>query len=75
MAAAGFWHFNATLHPTSDWIVQQLREAFPFPCPYRYGLFDHDAKFGNEALTFLKSSDLKPMRTGVRGPWQNATAE
>jgi transposase InsO family protein len=55
--------------------VQQLREAFPFPCPYRYVLFDHDAKFGNEALTFLKSSDLKPMRTGVRGPWQNATAE
>jgi hypothetical protein len=21
--------FNVTLHPTSDWIVQQLREAFP----------------------------------------------
>jgi hypothetical protein len=50
------------LHPTSDWIVQQLREAFPLPCPSRYVLFDHDAKFGNEVLTFLKSSDLKPMR-------------
>jgi hypothetical protein len=22
-------HFNATFHPTSDWIVQQLCEAFP----------------------------------------------
>ena len=29
-------HFNVTFHPTSDWIVQQLREAFPLPCPYRY---------------------------------------
>jgi hypothetical protein len=24
-------HFNVTFHPTSDWIVQQLREAFPLP--------------------------------------------
>jgi hypothetical protein len=22
-------HFNTTAHPTSDWIVQQLREGFP----------------------------------------------
>ena len=26
-------HFNCTTHPTSDWIVQQLREALPLPCP------------------------------------------
>jgi hypothetical protein len=54
-------HFNVTLHPTSDWIVQQLREAFPLP------LFDHDAKFGKEVLNFLKSSDLA-VRTSVRSP-------
>jgi putative transposase len=24
-------HFNVTFHPTSDWIVQQLREASRFP--------------------------------------------
>ena len=41
-------HFNATAHPTGDWIVQQLREALPWPCPYRYILFDRDAKFGGE---------------------------
>jgi hypothetical protein len=46
--------FNATLHPTSDRIVRQLREAFPLPCPYRYVVFDHDAEFGNEVLQFLK---------------------
>ena len=48
-------HFNVTFHPTSDWILQQLREAFPLPCPYRYVLFDNDAKFGNDVLKFLKS--------------------
>ena len=29
-------HFNITSHPTSDWVVQQLREVFPEAGPYRY---------------------------------------
>jgi putative transposase len=68
-------HFNVTFHPTSDWIVQQLRDAFPLPCPYRYVLFDHDSKFGSEVLQFLNSSALTPMRTSIRSPWQNGVAE
>jgi transposase InsO family protein len=68
-------HFNVTFHPTSDWIVQQLREAFPLPCPYRYVLFDHDAKFGNDVVQFLRSSNLTPLRTSIGSPWQNGTAE
>ena len=51
------------------------REAFPLPFPYRSVLFDHDGKFGGDVLTFLQSSDLKPMRTSIRSPWQNGTAE
>ena len=27
-------HFNTTDHPSGEWIVQQLREAFPLPCPF-----------------------------------------
>jgi putative transposase len=68
-------HFNVTFHPTSDWIVQQLREAFPLPCSYRYVLFDHHSKFGTEVLHFLRSSDLEPVRTSIGCPWQNGTAE
>jgi putative transposase len=68
-------HFNVTFHPTSDWIVQQLREAFPLPCPSRYVLFDHDANFGNDVFKFLRSSHLKPLRTSIGSPWQNGTAE
>ena len=68
-------HFNCTEHPTSNWIVQQLREALPLPCPYRYVLFDRDAKFGSEVHAFLESSGVTPKRTTVRSPWQNGTAE
>jgi putative transposase len=68
-------HFNVTEHPTSDWIGQQLREALPLPCPYRYVLFDHDAKFGGAVVELLQASAIKPIRTSVRSPWQNGVAE
>jgi putative transposase len=41
-------HFNITMHPTSSWIVQQLREAFPFGSAPRFVIFDRDAKYGLE---------------------------
>ena len=28
-------HVNVTRHPTAEWVVQQLREAFPEAGPYR----------------------------------------
>lgn len=68
-------HFNITAHPTSEWIAQQLREAFPLPCPYRYVVFDRDRKFGGDVRDFLKASGLKSVRTSVRSPWQNGIAE
>jgi putative transposase len=68
-------HFNTTAHPTSEWIVQQLREAFPLPCPQRYVVLDRDAKFGGDVIEFLKASGIKPIRTRIRSPWQNGIAE
>jgi putative transposase len=37
-------HFNVTRHPTSEWIVQQLREAFPCDSTVKFLVFDRDAK-------------------------------
>jgi transposase InsO family protein len=68
-------HFKTTAHPTSEWIVQQLREAFPLPCPYRYVVFDRDCKFAGDVRAFLKASGVKSVRTSVRSPWQNGVAE
>ena len=28
-------HVNVTKHPTSGWIIQQLREAFPFEASHK----------------------------------------
>ena len=33
-------HFKVTSRPTSEWVVQQLREAFPEAGPYRYVILD-----------------------------------
>jgi transposase-like protein len=41
-------HFNITKHPTSSWIIQQLREAFPFGAAPRFLIHDRDAKYGTE---------------------------
>jgi putative transposase len=68
-------HFNVTEHPTSSWIMQQLREAFPEPCPYSYALLDRDSKFGKDVTDLLISSGVKPKRIGYRCPWQNGIAE
>jgi putative transposase len=67
-------HWNATAHPTSDWVVQQLREAFPEADPYRYMILDRDAKFNGEVLEFLQAAGLKPKRTSVQAPWQKGYA-
>ncbi len=68
-------HFNVTRHPTADWVVQQLREAFPEADSYRYAILDHDAKFDADVIAFLKATGLRPKRTSVQAPWQNGTAE
>jgi hypothetical protein len=68
-------HFNITRHPTAEWVVQQLREAFPEAGPYRYVILDRDSKFDADVIAFLKATGLKPKRTSVRAPWQNGIAE
>jgi len=68
-------HANVTRHPTSEWIVQQLREAFPQAGPYRYVILDRDTKFDSAVITFLQSTGLTPKRTSVHAPWQNGISE
>ena len=68
-------HCNVTRYPTADWVVQQLREAFPEAVPYRYAIFDHDSKYDTEVITLLKATGLQPKQTSVQAPWQNGVAE
>jgi transposase InsO family protein len=68
-------HFNATYNPTSAWVVQQLREAFPFDTAPRHLIFDRDATFSAAVVGFVRSMGAKPCRTAPRSPWQNGLAE
>jgi putative transposase len=68
-------HFNVTQHPASPWIVQQLREVFPFGSSPRFLIFDRDAKYGWEVPTAVRSLEMEPVRTSFRSPWQNGVAE
>src|SRR5262249_46499768 len=66
---------NYTRHPTSEWVVQQLREALPEAGPYRYAIFDRDLKFSGDVMAFLTATGLKPKQTSAQAPWQNGVAE
>jgi transposase InsO family protein len=68
-------HFNVTRHPTADWVVQQLRDAFPEDSPYRYVILDRDSRFDADVIAFLQATGLEPKRTSVQAPWQNGIAE
>src|SRR3984893_10955367 len=52
-------HFNVTRHPTSSWIAQQLREAFPYASAPSPG--------GPTEKGSLIQRKLAP-RTGIAGP-------
>jgi transposase InsO family protein len=68
-------HCKATKYPTSSWVIQQLREAFPFDSTPRYLIFDRGANFSSEVIETVKSFDIQPKRTSFRSPWQNGVAE
>ena len=68
-------HFNVTRHPTSEWVSQQLREAFPYDSVPGYLIFDRATNFNDDAVSIVKSFGITPKRTSLRSPWQNGVAE
>jgi hypothetical protein len=56
-------HFNITKHPTSSWIVQQLREAFPFGSAPRFVIFS--------IVSGIQSLSHARLHTGDDGVQQN----
>ena len=48
-------HCNVTRNPHALWIVQQMREAWPYAPAKRFLLFDHDAKFGTDVVSAVRT--------------------
>ena len=68
-------HFNVTPNPTSAWVIQQLREAFPYDTAPRHLIFDRDTIFSPEVVRCVRAMGTEPARTAYRSPWQNPVAE
>jgi transposase InsO family protein len=68
-------HCNVTKHPDSAWVIQQLREAFPYDCAPGYLIFDRGSQFNEEVIGTMKDFGIRPKRTSYRSPWQNGVAE
>jgi hypothetical protein len=66
-------HFNVTAHPTSAWVTQQLREAFPFDQAPRYLIRDRDGAYGNVFRRCAKSMGIEEVliapQSRVARPW------
>ena len=68
-------HSKATLNPTMQWVLQQLREATPFGHQPRFFFRDNDRIFGQGVSEFFKSCGIEEVRTAYRSPWQNPYVE
>jgi putative transposase len=68
-------HFNVTCHPNAAWIIQQLREAFPYQSSVQFLISDRDSKYGFEVPLAVRAMAMRPVHTSFRSPWQNGVAE
>jgi len=68
-------HFAVTAHPTAEWTVQQMREAFPWDSAPRYLLRDRDQIFGKDFVKQVKGMGIKQVLSAPRSPWQRAYVE
>ena len=68
-------HFQVTEHPTQEWAMQQIREAFPWQQVPRYLLRDRDAIYGRDFAALTQDMGMEEVVTAPRAPWQNPYVE
>ena len=56
-------HFGVTAHPTSPWVVQHLREAFPNETTPQFLNFDNDSIFSERVTESIRNLGIEPVRT------------
>lgn len=68
-------HFNVTANPTSAWVIQQLREAFPGNSNVRFLVHDNDTIFSRLIRESIAQLGIESRPTSIASPWQNGLAE
>ncbi len=56
-------HFGVTAHPTSSWVMQQLREAFPNNTAPRFLIYDNDSIFSDRVTESIEQIGIEPRRS------------
>jgi transposase InsO family protein len=67
-------HLNVTANPTSEWVKQQIREAFPYDQVPKLLIHDRDQTF-KPLKAFLETLGIEPKLTAYHCPWQNGFVE
>src|SRR5947209_1367179 len=61
-------HFNATLHPTAEWTLQQFRECITGEELHKFVIHDRDSIYSKELDASIRSLGLRVLRTPYRSP-------
>ena len=56
-------HFNVTEHPTAAWVIQQLRDSFPYDTIPAYLVLDRDSIFASNVISTVRALGIEPKRT------------
>jgi putative transposase len=68
-------HVNVTEHPTAEWTVRQVVDAFPWGEAPRYLLRDRDRVYGTPFRKRVHNMGIEEVLTAPRSPWQNPYVE
>ena len=67
--------FNATAHPTPNWVARPIKEAFPFDQAPGYLIRDRAGAYGDSFRECLERMGIEEVLTAPRSPWQNPYVE
>jgi putative transposase len=68
-------HFQVTEHPSQEWTMQQMLEAFSWDHVCRHLLRDRDAIYGGDWVAMTKAMGMEEVLSAPRSPWQNPFVE
>ncbi len=69
-------HVGVTQHPTEEWTVRQILEAFPGDgSEPRYLIRDRDSIYGSFFRRHIEAMGIEQVVTGRKCPWQNPYCE
>ncbi len=68
-------HFSVSANPDTNFVIQQLREAFPYDTAPQHLILDRDMKFSRKVRGAIDSMGIQAKQIAYKSPWQNGVVE